>query len=99
MRIEYSPDGSPRPIFEVGDYVRLSRDEEGPIVMARAGDWGQVVKVNRNLVDIRMAGFCRPRTTDIPLARDVPRHCLQPCDRSGATILLQRDLRTPAPRR
>jgi len=93
MRVEYLSDGTPQPIFEVGDFVRLVRDEDGPFVTARAGDWGQVERVNGNRVDVRLAGFCRPRTTDFPVVRDLPRYCLQPSDRRGMAIpLRQRDV-------
>jgi len=92
MRIEYLADGSPRPIYEVGDFVRFVRDEEGPIVTARAGEWGEVMRVQGARIDIRLAGYCRPRTTDLPMARDVPRHCVSPCDRGGTPLQMGREI-------
>ena len=93
MKMEYLSDGTPRPVFEVGDFVRFVRNEDGPIVTATAGDWGEVVRVERSGVDIRLAGYCRPRTTDMPMARHVARYCLWPCDRSGQPLRLGRDFR------
>ena len=91
MKIKYLADGSPLPIYEAGDFVRFVRDEDGPIVTARAGDWGQVVRVTGTDVDVRLAGFCRPRTTDLPMARHVAQSCVAPCDRSGQPLRLSRD--------
>ena len=93
MRIEYLADGRPLPIYEVGDFVRFVRNEEGPIVMAHVGDWGEVVRVEGTRIDVRLAGYSRPRTTDLPFARHVPRHCLSPCDRTGTPHNLGRDLK------
>jgi len=45
-------------IPEVGNLVRLTRDEAGPIVTAYAGEWGRIVRVTtRNTLDIQLAGF------------------------------------------
>lgn len=94
MRIRYLRDGTPVPVFEPGDLVRLLRDEPGEIVTARAGEWGEVVH-NRGLegLDIRLAGFSRPRTTDLPMALNIPASLVVPCDRRGLRIELQRDFR------
>lgn len=99
MRITYLIDGTPRPDFEVGDLVRLVRDEPGEIVTARAGEWGEVLR-NGGIggLDIRLAGFSRPRTTDLPIAQGIPARLVVPCDRRGVRIELQRDFarRPPA---
>lgn len=94
MRIAYREDGTAMPIYEPGDYVRLVQDEPGPIVMARAGEWGAVLR-NRGVagLDIRLAGHSRPRTTDIPIASGIPSRIVVPCDELGLRIDLQRDLR------
>ncbi|MBR0647003.1 hypothetical protein [Plastoroseomonas hellenica] len=94
MRIEYSREGLPTAIYEPGDFVRLRRDEEGEVVTARAGDWGQVTRVEHGNLDIRFAGHSRPRTSDLPVARDVPAWIVDPCDRRGRITQLQRDLDT-----
>lgn len=93
MRISYRPDGSPLPIYEVGDFVRFVRDEDGPFVTARAGDWGEVVRVAGRDIDIRLAGYSRPRTTDLPMARHVAQMCVAPCDRRGQLLKLGNDFR------
>lgn len=92
MRIDYSRDGFPTPVYEPGDFVRLRRDEEGEVVTARAGEWGQVMRVEHGSLDIRFAGHSRPRTSDLPIARDVPARLVEPCDRQGRIMALQHDL-------
>ncbi|HEY4253263.1 MAG TPA: hypothetical protein VGM87_18785 [Roseomonas sp.] len=92
MRIDYSREGFPTPVYEAGDFVRLRRDEEGEVITARAGDWGQVTRVERGSLDIRFAGHSRPRTSPLPIARDVPAYIVEPCDRRGRVMQLQRDL-------
>lgn len=75
----------PRPIA-IGDFVRLRRDEPGDFVTARAGDWGQVSRVNRDAtVDLMLAGYCRPRTTPQPRANAIPLGILERCDAFGRT--------------
>jgi hypothetical protein len=92
MRIEYSREGYATPVYEAGDYVRLKRDEEGEIITAQAGDWGQVMRVAQGSLDIRFAGHSRPRTSHMPMGRDIPAWLVEPCDRQGRTMTLQRDL-------
>jgi hypothetical protein len=94
MRVTYQADGSPVPIYESGDMVRLVRDEPGPIVTARAGEWGEVLRVRgRDGLDIRFAGFSRPSTALMPVATAIPTSYVAPCDRRGVPLRLQRDLR------
>lgn len=94
MRITYLQDGTPVPVFEAGDFVRLLRDEPGDPVTARAGEWGKVVRnAGPAGIDVRLAGFSRPRTTELPMATGIPASILAPCDRRGLGISLQRDLR------
>ena len=84
MRIETRPDGSQITIPEVGDLVRLTRDEAGPIVTAHAGEWGRILRVsNRNTVDIQLAGFSRPRGAAMELVSDFPAINVVPCDGRG----------------
>lgn len=94
MRVTYLPDGTPVPLHEPGDMVRLLRDEPGDPVTAHAGDWGVVVR-NRGAagVDVRLAGHSRPRTARMSVASGLPASILAPCDRQGLRIDLQRDLR------
>jgi hypothetical protein len=94
MRVTYLKDGTPLPVYEPGDLVRLLRDEPGPVVTAQAGEWGEVVR-NRGAagLDIRLAGHSRPRTALMPMATGIPASLVVPCDRLGLRIELQRDLR------
>lgn len=94
MRITYLRDGTPVPPYEPGDHVRLLRDEPGPDTMARAGEWGRVLR-NRGAegLDIRLAGFSRPRPSDIPDLTGLPPRLVAPCDRFGISLSFQRDLR------
>lgn len=94
MRIAYLADGTAVPVYEPGDLVRLVRDEPGDPVTAHAGEWGEVIRNHgRAGVDIRLAGYSRPRTDRIPIATGLPSRILVPCDRAGLRIELQRDLR------
>ena len=97
MRITYRRDGTPVPVFEPGDLVRLMTDEPGPLPMAFAGEWGCVLR-NRGTegLDIRLAGYSRPRTSDLPDITGLPPRLVLPCDRRGLTLGLQRDLRRAA---
>ncbi len=94
MRISYRSDGTPVPVYEAGDYVRLQGDDPGPPRMALAGEWGCVLR-NRGTegLDIRLAGYCRPRTSDLPDVTGMPPRLVQPCDRQGLSLEFQRDLR------
>lgn len=92
MRVTYLADGTPVPVFEPGDLVRLLRDEPGEVVTARAGDWGEVLRSGGAAgLDIRLAGFSRPRTSDLPLATGIPASLVVPCDRLGVRVDPQRD--------
>lgn len=80
------PDDAPSPArpLAAGDHVKLRRDEPGEFVTAFAGDWGQVIRVNRDgTVDLMLAGFCRPRTSPRPRALAVPRSIVERCDAFG----------------
>lgn len=93
MRIEYSQKGIAQPVFESGDLVRLSHDDLGEIVTFRTGEWGRVVRVAETELDVRLAGYSRPRSTPMAIARNVPKHWVVPCDGRGAPVQLrQRDL-------
>jgi hypothetical protein len=48
------------------------------------------------MMDLRLAGYCRPRTTALPLALDIPWGLVEPCDRRGQPVRLQHDLRRGA---
>jgi hypothetical protein len=92
MRMDYTARGNPRPIYEVGDFVRLRRDESGPVVTARAGDWGRVTRVGPKGVDVQLAGYCRPRDARVSIATGLPEWMLLPCDERGLMLDLQRDI-------
>jgi hypothetical protein len=92
MRMDYTVRGEPRPIYEVGDFVRLKRDEPGPVVTARAGDWGRVTRVSPRGVDVMLAGYCRPANARVSVATGLPVWMLAPCDTRGLMLDLQRDL-------
>lgn len=84
MRMDTRPDGSQIAIPEVGDLVRLTRDEAGPFVTARAGEWGRIVRISaRNTLDIQLAGFSRPRGIAMALVSDFPAINVVACDGRG----------------
>ncbi len=94
MRITYRSDGTPVPIYEPGDFVRLRGDDPGPLPMALAGEWGCVLRNRGNGgLDIRLAGYSRPRTSDLPDVTGMPARLVLPCDRQGLSLAFQRDLR------
>ncbi|MBR0656681.1 hypothetical protein [Plastoroseomonas arctica] len=93
MRIAYTREGQPLPVFEAGDFVRIKRDDLGSPIAYRGGEWGSVVSVDAHTADVQLAGFSRPATATLPYARAVPSSWLAPCDARGAAILLdQRDV-------
>jgi hypothetical protein len=84
MRIDTRPDGTQIAIPEVGDLVRLTRDEAGPMVTAHAGEWGRILRIsNRNTLDIQLAGFSRPSGVAMALVSDFPAINVVPCDARG----------------
>lgn len=92
MRIEFSQKGVAQPIFESGDLVRLCHDDLGEIITFRSGEWGRVVRVAETDLDVRLAGYSRPRSTPMAIARNVPKHWVEPCDGRGIPVVLrQRD--------
>jgi len=87
MRTDTRPDGSQIMIPEVGDLVRLTRDEAGPIVTAHAGEWGRILRITpRNTLDIQLAGFSRPRGVAMALVSDFPSINVIPCDARGLPV-------------
>lgn len=94
MRFTYLRDGTPVPLFEPGGFVPLVPDEPGPDETAFAGEWGQVLRNGgAQGLDVRLAGHCRPRTTDIADVTGPPARLALPCDRRGLPLDLQRDRR------
>jgi hypothetical protein len=89
MKLDYRPDGRIIPILEVGDLVRLVRNEPGPEPTALAGEWGRIVKIKPlGRLDIQLAGFCRPRSVAMALARDIMMINVVPCDAKGLPVRL-----------
>jgi hypothetical protein len=84
MRTVSRPDGSQIAIPEVGDLVRLTRDEAGPLVTAHAGEWGRIIRISgRNTLDIQLAGFSRPRGVAMGMVSDFPAINVVACDAHG----------------
>ena len=74
-------------VFEVGDLVRLTRDEAGPMVTARAGDWGRVLRVHPcGALDIKFAGYCRAKDATLTRAVAVGGGRVEPCDHAGMPL-------------
>jgi hypothetical protein len=84
MKLDYRPDGRIIPVLEVGDLVRLTRDEPGPEPTALSGEWGRILRITvRKTLDIQLAGFSRPRSVAMTLVRDIPSVIVVPCDARG----------------
>lgn len=93
MRIAYTREGQPLPIFELGDFARIKRDDLSQPIAFRAGEWGTIVSVEASSADLLLGGYSRPARSIVPHARGVPTAWLAPCDAHGAAILLeQRDV-------
>lgn len=89
MKLDYRPDGRIIPILEVGDLVRLVRNEPGPEPTAFGGEWGRIVKIKPlGRLDIQLAGFCRPRSVAMAVARDIMMINVVPCDAKGLPLRL-----------
>jgi hypothetical protein len=87
MRIGRGAGGAPGTTFEVGDLVRLVADEPGPTVTAFAGEWGRVLRADgRGRVDVRLAGYARPRTDGLRDAIALPARVVEPCDHRGRPL-------------
>jgi hypothetical protein len=84
MKLDYRPDGRIIPVLEVGDLVRLIRDEPGPEPTALRGEWGRIVRITpRKSLDIQLAGYSRPRSVAMALVRDTLAINVVPCDAKG----------------
>ncbi len=89
MKLDYRPDGRVIPVLEVGDLVRLVRDELGPEPTASRGEWGRIVSLKPGgRLDIQLAGFCRPRGVAMALARGIMMINVVPCDAKGLPVRL-----------
>lgn len=89
MKIDFRADGRPIPILEVGDLVRLTRDEAGPTPTAQAGEWGKIRRISdRGTLDIVLAGYSRPRGVALALVSDFPAINVIPCDHRGVALEL-----------
>ena len=70
MKLDFNADGRPIPILEVGDLVRLTRDEAGPDPTALAGEWGRIRRItDRGGLEIVLAGYSRPRGLALELPK------------------------------
>jgi hypothetical protein len=84
MRIMTGHGGAEVYFYEPGDLVRLMWNEDGPMVTAFAGDWGRVLKVNRDgSLDIKFAGYSRGKDANLVRAMAVARSRVEPCDEEG----------------
>lgn len=89
MKFDFRADGRPIPILEVGDLVRLTRDEPGPMPTAQAGEWGKIRRISdRGTLDIVLAGYSRPRGVALALVSDFPATNVIPCDHRGVALEL-----------
>lgn len=89
MKLDYRADGRPIPILEVGDLVRLIRDEYGPSPTAQAGEWGKIRAITgRGTLDIVLAGYSRPRGVALSMVSDIPVTNVVPCDHRGVALEL-----------
>lgn len=89
MKFHYTADGRPIPILEVGDLVRLTRDEPGPSPTAQAGEWGKIRRITeRGTLDIVLAGYSRPRGVTLSMVSDVSAINVVPCDHRGVALEL-----------
>ncbi len=61
---------------------------------AKAGDWGEVERATGGQLDIRFAGFSRPRTDRMPVARGIPSRLVEPCDHQGRVVQAVAGLRS-----
>jgi hypothetical protein len=89
MKLDFRADGRPIPILEVGDLVRLTRPEAGPVPTAQAGEWGRIRRITeRGDLDIMLAGYSRPRGVALALVSDFPAIHVIPCDHRGLALVL-----------
>ncbi len=87
MKFHYHPDGRVSPILEPDDLVRLTRDEPGPEITARAGEWGRILRITgRGSLDILLAGYSRPRGVAMAQVNDFPVTNVIPCDHRGVAL-------------
>jgi len=89
MKLDFSADGRPIPILEVGDLVRLTRAEAGPAPTAQAGEWGKIRRItDRGDLEIVLAGYSRPRGVALAMVSDFPATNVIPCDHRGLALEL-----------
>jgi hypothetical protein len=70
MKLDFSADGRPIPILEVGDLVRLTRAKAGSAPAAEAGEWGKIRRFSeRGGLEIVLAGYSRPRGLALELPK------------------------------
>jgi hypothetical protein len=86
MRIERAAGRPSSAVFEPGDLVRLRQDEPGPICTAVAGEWGRVLRVQGGRLDVRLAGFSRPRTAVLADVVAIASRFVEPCDHRGRPL-------------
>jgi hypothetical protein len=92
MLIGYDPEGRAYVArYEIGDLVRLRRDETGDGAMGKVGDWGCIIAIERGqgwLLDIQLAGYSEGRHSALQRLLGIPRKIVVPCDAFGIPVPL-----------
>ena len=92
MEVGYRPSGEAFVArYAAGDFVRLQRSERGEGPLGRLGDWGRVIAVGGKAgwqIDIEVAGYSRPRSSEVKRLTGVSTANVVPCDRHGVTVSL-----------
>ncbi len=74
-------------IYEMGDLVRLTRSESGPMATAFAGDWGRVTRVHPcGSLDIKFAGYGRAKDSTLTRGIAISSGRVEPCDLQGMPV-------------
>jgi hypothetical protein len=87
MKLDFNADGRTIPILEVGDLVRLTCAEAGPVPTAQTGEWRKIRRItDRGDLEIVLAGYSRPRGVALAMVSDFPATNVIPCDHRGLAL-------------